>query len=650
MADTYTAALKARKIEQNAYSNSYAERFNADMVDVFDAGIAGVLEIDIGSATTYTLQAMQNGTLSETHYHHLRFVGTPASAVTITVPVSVNQDKEYVVENQTGQALTFKYAATSGQVIADGELSHVIADGTDIQPILPENRLTAAEIAAGVTVVDYRVPPHTIIGWVSPNRYGKNLEPEVTDMTSALVAAVDVAVESGCPILLNCETYAYTTLGNLAYQGLRIAGLSMFRSVLKCTNAAADHICLDAWAFESGSPTDPFINDFTLENLTVQGNSNSLIGIRGYGLATFHWRFVRVLDIKEDQGTAFMFNACNIGTLYGICCSTDLDPDMTYVPTFGIQFDTGERGGSGLGNSTNITLVCPRFEGMPRGMRLVAADQITVLGGTPESNTIYGLTINTNCRWNTFKDVGFESVDGTADIVDLGGDSTTLENCYSAKAAIFQGRNAKIDGGMYERIQIDASAIGTHVERCEINHVRSGSGGYFDSGAATTWSKIWGGDVTASFATSVMTVTAVGAGTILKVGQVIRATGVADGTTIASLGTGTGGAGTYNLSTSPGTLSSRAVQTVANIYPLKDRVSITVGASPFLWENETGQYVDVVMQTGTVSEVLIYRNGSTFVASTAIPGRHQLAPSDKIRVEYSVTPLMSYLPQNGFQG
>lgn len=64
--------------------------------------------------------------------------------------------------------------------------------------------------------------------------------------------------------------------------------------------------------------------------------------------------------------------------------------------------------------------------------------------------------------------------------------------------------------------------------------------------------------VTATFATSVMTVTAVGSGT-LAVGQTITATGVTYGTTIASLGTGTGGTGTYNLSTTPGTLGSRTV-------------------------------------------------------------------------------------------
>ncbi len=67
---------------------------------------------------------------------------------------------------------------------------------------------------------------------------------------------------------------------------------------------------------------------------------------------------------------------------------------------------------------------------------------------------------------------------------------------------------------------------------------------------------------TASFATNVMTVTAVTSGAI-KVGDYVTSAGVAAGTTVVSLGTGTGGTGTYNLSSSPGTLSAQAATTTS---------------------------------------------------------------------------------------
>lgn len=73
---------------------------------------------------------------------------------------------------------------------------------------------------------------------------------------------------------------------------------------------------------------------------------------------------------------------------------------------------------------------------------------------------------------------------------------------------------------------------------------------------AAAGSTINGITVTASFATNVMTVTA-STGTLV-VGQSITGTGVPANTFISSLGTGTGGAGTYNLTTSPGTIASQA--------------------------------------------------------------------------------------------
>lgn len=63
---------------------------------------------------------------------------------------------------------------------------------------------------------------------------------------------------------------------------------------------------------------------------------------------------------------------------------------------------------------------------------------------------------------------------------------------------------------------------------------------------------------TASFATNVMTVTGTPGG-VIGIGSQVSGTGIPPGTIVTSLGTGTGGAGTYNLSTSPGTVASATV-------------------------------------------------------------------------------------------
>jgi hypothetical protein len=71
------------------------------------------------------------------------------------------------------------------------------------------------------------------------------------------------------------------------------------------------------------------------------------------------------------------------------------------------------------------------------------------------------------------------------------------------------------------------------------------------------------GSFTATIATTVLTVTGTPTGAPIGVGQVISGAGVTAGTTITSLGTGTGGAGTYNLSVSQ-TVSGATTMTNAN--------------------------------------------------------------------------------------
>lgn len=75
---------------------------------------------------------------------------------------------------------------------------------------------------------------------------------------------------------------------------------------------------------------------------------------------------------------------------------------------------------------------------------------------------------------------------------------------------------------------------------------------------------------TASIATTVLTVSAVASGT-LAIGQTITGTGVTAGTTIVSLGTGTGGTGTYNISTSQ-TVSSVAMTSTAGLFNIIENV------------------------------------------------------------------------------
>lgn len=466
----------------------------------------------------------------------------------------------------------------------------------------------------------------------------------VTNQTAEMIAAISAATAL-VPCTLELPRgviYCATSLGNLAVNGLTIRGKGLLETTLKFGHAG---VAMLADAFASGSPSDPFVRTNFLD-FTIQGNAGTTHIFQAQGLA----RSEINLNAKEAEptaGIAYHLKGVMLSDIR-LRCSTDINA-MVSVPYEGVRMEAGTRAGSSVGNCSNNVITSPRFVGLSIGERLTGADQNTFIGGAAESNSVYGLLIGSGCRYNTFIGHGLENPSASsADLADAG-ESTTVLNGYSAKKVLLQGRNGRIDGGFYERIEVQAGAAKNVVEGVRLNNWRTGSGGFFDAGTSTRVARLYGTTLTATFATSVMTVTAVAQG-VLAVGQVVVANGVTTGTTITSFGTGTGGTGTYNLSTTPGTLSSRAVSTLADVEYLSDRAGITVGASPFEWKNTTGRYVEVVIQSGTVTQVRGMRGTDTWLRPTAVPGIHLVAPGDRLEISYSALPGVSYVPHNSLQG
>ena len=95
-----------------------------------------------------------------------------------------------------------------------------------------------------------------------------------------------------------------------------------------------------------------------------------------------------------------------------------------------------------------------------------------------------------------------------------------------------------------------------------------------------------GAVVTGAIAASVLTVSAVTSGT-LRVGQILSGTGIAAGTYISSLGTGTGGTGTYNV-LGDTTATSTTITAVGNpwgYYPINNNNAAgSTGYSTSIWQ------------------------------------------------------------------
>lgn len=466
-----------------------------------------------------------------------------------------------------------------------------------------------------------------------------------TDDYTRMAAAIACAVAlRPCTLELpRGTTYCSASLGNLAYDGLTIRGQGLKESTLKFGHTGVAML-VDAFAV-TGTSGDPFVA-VSLLDFGIQGNTNTthLLQMQGVSRGRVN---VNLKDANTSTGIGAHVKGCMEMQQLDVTCSTDFQA-MSYVPSEAVRIEAGTRASVSVGNSSN-NRIHARIAGMPVGLRLAGADN-NVITGASESCTTYGALVASGSRHNTLLNFGLENPGATADLSDAG-ESTKLLNCYAAKSVLLQGRGCEIAGGFYERIEVQAGAYKNRVKDVRLNNWRTGSGGFFDSGTSTEWKNLFGTTCTATFATSVMTVTAVAAGQgPLAVGQVVNATGVAAGTTITSLGTGTGGTGTYNLSTTPGTLTSRAVQTEGYVYPVKDRTNITVTASPFTWTNSTGQHVEAVLQAGTVTQIRQFRGTDNWLKPFASPTCHLVPPGDQIEVTYSVAPTMSYVPHNGFQG
>jgi hypothetical protein len=119
---------------------------------------------------------------------------------------------------------------------------------------------------------------------------------------------------------------------------------------------------------------------------------------------------------------------------------------------------------------------------------------------------------------------------------------------------------------------------------------------------------------TASFATDVMTVVARTAGSIITVGDVVTSSGITGGTTVLAILTGPPGAvgSTYQLSTSPGTVTTQAATTASNV------LNVSAVADGGLSVGDVISGTDVTVGT-TIAEILTGSGGiGTYLLS--IPG------------------------------
>jgi hypothetical protein len=73
--------------------------------------------------------------------------------------------------------------------------------------------------------------------------------------------------------------------------------------------------------------------------------------------------------------------------------------------------------------------------------------------------------------------------------------------------------------------------------------------------------------------------------------------------------------------------------------------NITIGASPFVYQNTGPNSINVIVQGGTVSLIEFSRDGTTFYNVGITAGIVPLSVNDRVRVTYTAAPTMTRVPR-----
>jgi hypothetical protein len=90
----------------------------------------------------------------------------------------------------------------------------------------------------------------------------------------------------------------------------------------------------------------------------------------------------------------------------------------------------------------------------------------------------------------------------------------------------------------------------------------------------------------------------------------------------------------------------QASQTTSyTLYSMGPRMSLTIGSSPFAFQNDTATRVMILLNGGTVSLLEFSRDNVTYDAvGTLLGGDFMLNPGDWMRITYTIAPTGIYYP------
>lgn len=148
MPSTYSPSLRLELQATGENANTWGTKTNNNL-ELIEQAVAGYVKITLTSASaTYPL-VIADASASDGRNAYIEFVGTVASAISITVP---DVEKGYWVRNSaTGSPLTFRTSSGTGVVLPTNQWVNLVSDGASITSTFPTSITGYALLSATQT-------------------------------------------------------------------------------------------------------------------------------------------------------------------------------------------------------------------------------------------------------------------------------------------------------------------------------------------------------------------------------------------------------------------------------------------------------------------------------------------------------------------